>query len=143
MAFFTSVTCATTINSAKGLTLHIRSCLKKVNFQETNVEFQFLTKKNETNSLHQNNCSLKSTNKLDQHQRNCNVFNTTSRTLQTEVVNEACINSYESDILYPYEQMVQWKKELFPIPKCRYGKEFIKETKRNSVKQKKKVKILV
>ena len=55
-------------------------------------------------------------------------FNTISRTKQTEVVNEACIDSYESDILYAYEQMVQWKKELFPIPKCSYGKEFIKET---------------
>ena len=52
--------CNKTVKSATGLKLHIRSCLKKVNFQKTTVEFQFLTGKNETNSLHQNNCSLKS-----------------------------------------------------------------------------------
>ena len=99
-----------------GVNEHIYSSQPILNETQNTISFISVT---QNDSLCICNRHFKRKRDLQQHQRNCNIFNTISRTLQPEVENETYVNSYESDILYAYEQMVHWKKELFQIPKCR------------------------
>ena len=108
-----------------GVNKHISSSQPILNETQSTISFISAT---QDYSVCICNRQFKTKRGLQQHQRNCNIFKTISRTLQPEVENETYVNSYESDILYAYELMVHWKKELFQIPKCSYGKEFMKET---------------
>ena len=108
--------CNKTVKSATGLKLHIRACLKKVNFQETNLEVKSLKKKNETDSLHQNNCSLKSTNKLD-----ATTLQLKAETLQTSHL-EVTPTFFDYQVNIAYEEIVKWRRNVFNIPKVPLGK---------------------